>query len=110
MIANSYIKKVIMLPCPVQMPKNIKHKYSRNDLLNMTVNKVLMVEVDLWTSDLVRFQDEFEGLNDLKFYEDSLIDSQGDDERHSLVYRNFGGELQFPEQSYWQLKNCWEAI
>jgi len=67
-------------------------------------------ELDLWTDKLDRFMNEFNSMNDVKFDYMEVIDRQGVDKRYSLQYRNFGGELKFPEQGYWQLKNVFEAI
>ena len=67
-------------------------------------------ELDLWTDKLDRFMTEFSALNDVKFDHMEAVDSQGLDKRYSLEYRNFGGELNFPEQGYWQLKNCFETL
>ena len=64
-----------------------------------------IIELDLWTAELDRFLNEFQALNDVKMDEEIIIDKQGDDKRYSLSLRNFGGELKFQEQTYWQLKN-----
>ena len=66
------------------------------------------VEIDIWTSDLENFTNDFEAMNDVKFDYMVVTDQSGVDSRYSLEYRNFGGELQFPEQNYYQLKNVWE--
>ena len=64
-----------------------------------------IIELDLWTAELDRFLNEFQSLNDVKMDEEIIIDEQGNDKRYSLSLRNFGGELKFQEQTYWQLKN-----
>ena len=66
------------------------------------------VEIDLWTDDIGRFRIEFSSLNDVKFDGMEVISQQGKDKRYSLIYRNFGSELQFPEEGYYQLKNVFE--
>jgi len=66
------------------------------------------VELDIWTDKVERFRNEFASMNDVKFDYMEVITIQGVDKRYSLQYRNFGGELKFPEQGYYQLKNCWE--
>lgn len=67
------------------------------------------VEIDIWTADIEAFFNEFEGMNEVKFDNMEVTDQQGVDKRYSLTYRNFGGELNFPEQDSYQLKNCWEG-
>ena len=67
------------------------------------------IELDIWTDNIERFRTEFASMNDVKFDYMEVIAVQGVDKRYSLEYRNFGGELNFPEQGYYQLKNCWEA-
>ena len=64
-----------------------------------------IIELDLWTAELDRFLNEFQSLNDVKMDEEIIIDEQGNDKRYSLSLRNFGGELKFQEQTYYQLKN-----
>ena len=66
-------------------------------------------EVDIWTDKIERFRTEFSSMNDIKFDDMEIIDQQGLDKRYSITYRNFGEEIQFPEQGYYQLKNCWEG-
>ena len=67
------------------------------------------VEIDIWTDKVERFRTEFSSMNDVKFDYMEITDRQGVDKRYSLEYRNFGGELNFPEQGYYQLKNVYEA-
>ena len=66
------------------------------------------VEIDLWTDKVERFRSEFQSLNDVKFDGMDIISVQGLDKRYSLQYRNFGDELNFPEQGYYQLKNVFK--
>lgn len=65
------------------------------------------VEIDIWTDKVERFRTEFTSMNDVKFENMEVTDRQGLDKRYSISYRNFGAELQFPEQGYYQLKNVW---
>ena len=65
------------------------------------------VELDFWTTDLDRFEKEFDALNDVKLYGCDISTDRGEDKRYSMSFRNFGGELKFPEQTYWQFKNMW---
>jgi len=65
------------------------------------------VEIDIWTDKIERFRTEFASMNDVKFDHMEVIDQQGKDKRYSLFYRNFGGEINYPEQGYYQLKNAW---
>ena len=65
-------------------------------------------ELDIWTDKLDRFMIEFSSMNDVKFDHVEVVDSQGLDKRYSLEYRNFGGELKFPEQGYWQFKGMYD--
>ena len=67
-----------------------------------------IVEIDIWTHDVERFRNEFSSLNDVKFDGMEVISQQGKDKRYSLIYRNFGSEIQFPEEGYYQLKNIFE--
>ncbi len=68
------------------------------------------LEIDLWTDKLERFRTEFSSMNDVKFDGSDVIEQQGVDKRYSLLYRNFGGELKFPEQGYYQLKNVFRNL
>lgn len=55
--------------------------------------------------------DEFTNLNDAKFDESDIITCHEEtrDVRISLLYRLFDSEeSNFPEQTYYQLNNCWE--
>ena len=70
---------------------------------------VKSVEIDIWTDKVGRFRTEFASMNDVKFDGMDVIDTQGLDKRYSISYRNFGGELKFPEQGYYQLKNVFES-
>ena len=67
------------------------------------------VEIDIWTDKVERFRTEFSSMNDVKFEYMEVTDQQGVDKRYFIEYRNFGGELNFPEQGYYQLKNVYEA-
>ena len=66
-------------------------------------------ELDIWTDKIERFRTEFTSMNDIKFDGMEIITQQGLDKRYALFYRNFGGELKFPEQGYYQLKNVFEV-
>ena len=66
------------------------------------------VELDIWTDKIERFRSEFSAMNDVKFDGMEVLKKTGVDTRYSLQYRNFGGNLKFPEQGYYQLNNCWE--
>ena len=66
------------------------------------------IEIDIWTDKIERFRTEFSSMNDVKFDDSEVTDQQGVDKRYTLSYRNFGGELKFPEQGYYELKNVFE--
>lgn len=69
------------------------------------------VELDIWINKKVlnRFMNEFDNLNDVKFECDDINTEKDGDVRVSLLYRNFGGELNYPEQTYYQLNNVFEG-
>ncbi len=67
------------------------------------------VEIDIWTDKVERFRTEFSSMNDVSFEYMEVTNQIGLDKRYTIEYRNFGGELNFPEQGYYQLKNVYEA-
>jgi hypothetical protein len=69
------------------------------------------IEIDIWINKgrQGRFMTEFEAMNDVKFDGEELGKRQGDDIRVALFYRNFGGKLKYPEQSYYQLNAVYEG-
>ncbi len=75
-----------------------------------TPQTVRLVEIDIWTNDLDRFEEDFSKMNDVKMDETQII-NQGDEQgkRYAIFYRNFGGKLKYPKQTYYQLNNSWET-
>ena len=106
---NSLFREVRTNKCPKIIDINTRLSVYYLEQKNKKVKKKMaqykIIELDLWTAELDRFLNEFQSLNDVKMEEEMIIDEQGNDKRYSLPFRNFGGELNFPEQSYWQLKN-----
>ena len=68
------------------------------------------VEIDIWTDKIDRFRTEFLSMNDVKFDDSEVTAQQGVDKRYTILYRNFGSELNFPEQGYYQLKNVFRNV
>ena len=69
------------------------------------------IELDIWTDKVERFRYEFASMNDCTFEGSEVITIQGVDKRYSLQYRifNANGEVNYPEQGYYQLNNCFEG-
>ncbi len=69
------------------------------------------VEVEIWIDeDLVsNFCRDFEDLNEVSIEKLEVVAESGSDVRMALFYRNFGGELNFPNQDYYQLNNVFRG-
>ncbi len=68
------------------------------------------VEIDIWTDKIDRFRTEFLSMNDVKFDDSEVTAQQGVDKRYTILYRNFGSELNFPKQGYYQIKNVFRNV
>ena len=80
--------------------------------MNKTNIRPEIVEIDIWINKelLGRFRDDFVYLNDVKYDYSEITTTDKEDVRISLMYRNFGGNLKFPEQTYYQLNNAFRGM
>ena len=89
------------------------YKGSNNNLImNKQINRSeKIVEVEIWINKalLSKFRDDFDALNDVKYDYSEVNTTDGEDVRIALMYRNFGSELNFPNQDYYQLNNVFEG-
>ena len=68
-----------------------------------TNNKQVEVRICIQEDLINNFTIDFESLNNVKYNESEIITVCGNEIEILFLYHNFGDELQFPKQEYYQL-------
>ncbi len=72
-------------------------------IIMSNTNKQVEVEILIQEELISNFTRDFEDLNNIKYEGSEIINEDGDEVEIVFIYRNFGDDLQFPEQEYYQL-------